>query len=62
LRTITPWPIVHALVVIQYTSRPAGSCQAMVRKKKGSAMKIIRCVLSIVGFAESRNEKSCEPT
>ena len=33
----------------------------MVMKKKGSAMKIVRCVLSIVGFAESRNEKSCEP-
>ena len=47
-------PRVHG---IQQTSRPAGSRQAIVITKKGSTIKVVRCVLSIVGSAESRNEK-----
>src|SRR5215207_476140 len=48
LRTIACCTIVHRFVVIQYTSRPAGNCHTNRTKKKGSARKIIRCVLSVV--------------
>jgi hypothetical protein len=59
---IAPWPTVHAFVVIQYRRRPAGSCQAIETNTKGRARRILRCVVSVVGFADVRIERSCEPT
>ena len=53
--------IVHRFVVIQYTSRPAGKLITKMTKMNGSAMKIIRCVRSVVVDISSV-DSSCEPT
>ena len=53
--------IVQRFVVIQDTSRPAGNRITNVTKTNGSAMKIIRCVRSVVVDISSV-ENNCEPT
>src|SRR6185437_6901460 len=56
------WPIVHRLVVIQYTSRPAGNRMTKTTNTSGMKSMIFRCVGSVIAPDIIRLEPSCVPT